>query len=77
MTITTSSELKFENLFVDGDTRTFTLKNPRDDITTAEITALNAYMTQKNIIIGDKMGATFGRIAHVTKINKTTRTLDI
>lgn len=77
MTITTTDELKFENLFVDGDTRNFTLKNPRADITTADIETLNTYMQQKNIILGDKYGATFGRISHVTHIIKTTRTLDI
>lgn len=75
-TIYTTEELKIENLFVDGDTRTFTLKNPRTDISKSDIEELNTFMQTNNVIIGDKYGATFGRIAHATRTRKIRRVLD-
>lgn len=74
--VTQSSTLKIENLFVDGDTRTITLKNPQSEITTGAITALESFMRTNNIIIGDKYGGTFGRIQSVEKIDETRINLD-
>lgn len=75
--ITTSSEtLKIENLFVDGDTRTITLKNPKQTITTQEILDLQSFMQQNNIIIGDKYSGTFGKIGTVKRVNETKTYLD-
>lgn len=74
--VTQSSTLKIENLFVDGDTRTITLKNPKSGITTGEITSLESFMRTNNIIIGDKYGGTFGRIQSVNKIDETRINLD-
>lgn len=65
---TTSSNLKIEAYFVDGDTRTITLKNPRGDISSSDIEALQAFMRTNNVIIGDKVGGTFGKISEVRKI---------
>lgn len=76
-TIQSSQELKIENLFVDGDTRTITLKNPKSEITTAEITALNALMQSSQIIVGDKWGGTFGRITEVKRVTTKRQKLDI
>ena len=76
-TLVSSEELKFENAFVDGDTRNFTLKNPKDTITTAQIETLNAYMQNKQIIIGDKWGGAFGRITQVTRITTNRDKLDL
>lgn len=73
----TTDELKIENYFVDGDTRTITLKYPRADLTASDITSLETFMRQNNIIVGDKMGATFGRINKATKVTKDTLALDI
>lgn len=75
--VTTSYSLVIDNIFVDGDTRAITLKNPKEEITSSEITALNAYMQTNNIIIGDKTGATFGKITKVTKRTVTKHALDI
>lgn len=72
-----TTELKIDNLFVDGDTRTITLKNPKSNITTQEITELQTFMNQKNIIIGDKYGGTFGRINSVTKVTDERVYLDL
>jgi len=76
-TISSSDELKIENLFVDGDTRTITLKNPKTTITTSDIVALNAQMQSSQIIVGDKWGGAFGRITSVKKVSKETQKLDI
>ena len=76
-TVKISDDLLIENLFVDGDTRNLTLKNPKSNITTSDITALNNFMQANNIIIGDKAGATFGKITKVTKKQKVSTTLDL
>ena len=75
--VKTSRSLIIENAFVDGDTRSVTLKNPRSDITESQITDLNSFLQETNILIGDKDGATFGRIRKVTRRNSTTTYLDI
>ena len=73
----TSRSLIIENVFVDGDTRSVTLKNPRSDISESQITDLNSFLQETNILIGDKNSATFGRIKKVTRRNSTTTYLDI
>ena len=75
--VKTSRSLIIENVFVDGDTRSVTLKNPRSDISESQITDLNSFLQETNILIGDKDGATFGRIRKVTRRNTTTTYLDI
>lgn len=72
-----SRSLIIENVFVDGDTRSVTLKNPRSDITESQITDLNSFLQETNILIGDKNGSTFGRIKKVTRRDSTTTYLDI
>lgn len=76
-TATYSDELKIEALFVDGDTRTFSVKNPKATIGQANIAALNTFMQENNILVGDKYGGRFGRIQTARKVNKTTVTLDL
>ena len=75
--VKTSRSLIIENVFVDGDTRSVTLKNPRSDISESQITDLNSFLQETNILIGDKDSATFGRIRKVTRRNSTTTYLDI
>lgn len=78
---TTTKELKIENLFTDGDTRTITLKNPKETINTSEITALETLILngtgEESILIGDKYGSDFKRIQEVRRITKTTHEYDI
>lgn len=74
---TQDSTLIFEFMFVDGDTRTQKLKNPKSNITEQQITELNAYIQANNLVIGDKGGATFGKIAKVTKRDEVVTKLDI
>lgn len=73
----TTRNLLIENLFVDGDTRTITLTNPKSNITESQIESLEAFMQANNIIIGDKAGATFGKITKATIREKTSTTLDL
>lgn len=75
--ITNSKTLKIETVFVDGDTRTITLRNPKSDITESEITALNTFMQSNNVLIGDKAEGTFGKINEVRIVNEQRRELDL
>lgn len=76
-TVSYSDELKIETLFVDGDTRTFSVKNPKTTVTSSNISALNTFMQENNILVGDKYGGRFGRIQTAKKVNKSTVTLDL
>lgn len=57
--ITVTKELKLGAKFVDGDTRTLTLDNPKDNITATQINAVGAVIKSSNILLGDKTGADF------------------
>lgn len=74
--VSQSAQLKIENYFVDGDTRTITLKNPKPSITTSDITDLETFMRTNNIIQGDKMAGTFGKISEVRRITENKQYLD-
>lgn len=71
-TIKTSRTLKLEYDFVDGDTRTNNIKDPRDNITSNEIAELNTFLRANNALIGDKYQATFAQIKKATIVEKTT-----
>lgn len=80
--VTTSSTLNITTAFKDTDTRIIKLKNPRDNISTGDITALETLIKNgadgsASLLIGDKRGSDFLQIDQVTKVNKTTLTLDI
>lgn len=72
-----SNDLKVEMYFVDGDTRNITLKNFADSIGSAQIESLQTFMQTNQPLIGDKMGAAFGKISKATKITKSETYLDI
>ncbi|MBQ3306110.1 hypothetical protein IJH02_01590 [Candidatus Saccharibacteria bacterium] len=85
-TATTTYELKFEWLFLDGDTRVFTLKNPKSTITTEEIQAIETLIidapqeqtdVQTQLLVGDKAGSLFRRINTVVRETKTVTKLDV
>lgn len=76
-TVSYSNELKMEALFVDGDTRTFSIKNPRTNLSESDITTLNSFMQENNILVGDKYGGRFGRLTNAETVNKTTVTVDL
>lgn len=83
---TVATTLKFEWLFNDGDTRVFTMKNPKDGITTSEITAIETLIidapqeqtdVQTQLLVGDKTGSLFRRINTVVREQVTTMDLDL
>lgn len=76
-TIAYGRELKIIAMFVDGDTRTFNMKDPKSNINQSDITALNTYMQTNNILVGDKYGGRFGKITEASTVNKTTVNLDL
>lgn len=75
--ITNTESLKIENLFVDGDTRTITLKNPKSEITTSDIQDLETFMQANSVIIGDRYAGTFGRIESVTRVTEQRTEIDL
>lgn len=70
---TTTEELKVEWSFQDGDTRTNSFLNPKDNLTAAQIKAAADKVIQGQIIIGDKASA---RVVGVNSVNvvETTKT---
>lgn len=76
-TVSRSYELKIESMFVDGDTRTFNIKNPKSNISNSDIVALNQQMQRDNILVGDKYGGRFGKIIMASKVDKMTTNLDL
>ena len=75
--IKTASILNIECSFVDSDTRTITMKNPRSDISSTDIENLQTFMQENQIIIGDRDLSDFRRIKRAVKRNITTRYLDL
>lgn len=75
--VTSAVTLKCDCDFVDGDTRVFNLKNPRSDITEADVKSLNLYMQMNAVLVGDKNGATFLRIAKASRITKVQTKFDL
>jgi hypothetical protein len=73
----TTREMKIKMYFVDGDDRTLTLKNPRSDVTSADIESLQSFMQTEQPLIGDKLGAAFGKITSAKTIQTEDISLDI
>lgn len=76
-TITSSQELSIIAGFVDGDTRTFKVKNPRNDLTENDITDLDDFIVANNVLIGDRTGADATGINSATIIDTTKTKLDL
>lgn len=71
------TSLRLEFVFVDGDDRALTIRNPKNNLTSSDITSLQTFLQTTNVIIGDKAAGTFGRIRRAAKITQTTRKLDL
>ena len=72
-----ASLLNIECVFLDGDTRTITMKNPRGNISSSDIENLETFMQTENIIIGDRDSSDFRKIRKAVKRNTTTSYLDL
>lgn len=75
--ITEATTLKIEMDFVDGDTRTNNIKDPKQNITSSDIEDLNQFIRENNALIGDKYNAPFARIKKATRVAKTTVNYDL
>ena len=75
--IKTASLLNIECVFLDGDMRTITMKNPRGNISSSDIENLETFMQTENIIIGDRDSSDFRKIRKAVKRNTTTSYLDL
>lgn len=74
--IKSESVLNIECVFLDGDTRTITLKNPRD-ISSSDIENLETFMQENNILIGDRDLSDFRRIGKAVTRHINTVYLDL
>lgn len=75
--VKTASILNIECVFLDGDTRTITMKNPRSNISSSDIENLETFMQTENIIIGDRDSSDFRKIKKAVKRETTTTYLDL
>lgn len=78
--LTTEYDLLIDTLFIDGDTRRITLKNPRENISRQEITTLETLILNggtSTLLVGDRTQAQFRRIDKVTKRATTTVNFDL
>ena len=75
--VKTASILNIECVFLDGDTRTITMKNPRSNISSSDIENLETFMQTENIIIGDRDLSDFRKIKKAVKRETTTTYLDL
>ena len=75
--VKTASLLNIECVFLDGDTRTITMKNPRSNISSSDIENLETFMQTENIIIGDRDSSDFRKIRKAVKRETTTTYLDL
>lgn len=74
-TAKTTTTLNLEAEFVDGDTRSITLDNPKSDLTEQQIDALSPIMVK--CLKGDKNGALFLRWKVAKIVQKTTTQFDM
>lgn len=76
-TVKSENVLIIECAFVDGDTRTITLKNPRSNISASDIEDLETFMLENKIIIGDRDGSEFRKIKKAVRRQTMTRYIDL
>lgn len=75
--VTQEYELLIDTLYIDGDTRRITLKNPKATIEASEIADLNTMILNggtSTLLVGDRTQAPFRRINKV--IRRSTRTIN-
>ena len=69
--------IKIKFGFVDGDTRTINLDNPKNNLQASQIHELSNFIKNNNLLIGDKYGADSNGILYADIIESTKITLDI
>lgn len=74
---TVSQNLRVSCGFVDGDTRVFSIKHPRSDLTASDIEMYSNFIAANNLLVGDKNSAPFGKISKAVRINQSKTVFDI
>lgn len=75
--VKTSSELKLDYAFFDGDNRIVIIDNPRDDITVRELLEIGNIAKTTGALIGDKAGTACVGLRGAKTVNKTVTELDL
>lgn len=75
--ITSTKELKMDLHFVDGDTRTLTIENPKTTVDKTAVKNLETTIKSSNILIGDKAGSDFYSIDTAKIVEKQTVNFDL
>lgn len=70
-------EIKMKFGFADGDTRSISLDNPKNNLQASQIHELSNFVKNNNLLIGDKFGADSAGILYADIIESTKITLDI
>ena len=76
-TIKSSAELKLGAAFADSDDRTITLQNPKNNLSAADIQAVETIAQTTQAIIGDKKGAAFVNFKSAVVHETTKMDLDL
>lgn len=77
-TVQTSSALNIELGFVDGDTRTLSINDPKTNINLgAAAASIGSFVKDNNILIGDKAGAASSGIKGAKLVTNKTTKLDL
>ena len=74
-TVKTTTSLSIELGFVDGDTRTITIPNPKPTLTAEEVKAVATLI--QGVLLGDKNGADFSDILGARIVNTYKTEYDI
>ena len=73
----TTDNLIIEFGFIDGDTRTISLRSPKNNLAESDIESLDTFIRENNILIGDREGSDFRSIKKAVKRTTTTIYLDL
>ena len=76
-TVTEDNVISIKTTYADDDTRTFSLPNARDDVTSEEIAELDKWIVDNQILLSDKSLANTTGIESATHINTSRIKLDI
>ena len=72
-----TQSLIIEVKFLDGDTRTINLDNPKRNLTASEIHELSQFIKTNNLLLGDKYAADSAGILTADIVESMKVTLDI
>lgn len=75
--VSSSVNLKTEFGFVDGDTRTVNIPEPKLSLTSDTIATFSTWISENQPIVGDKYGASTTGVNSAIKVEETKTKLDL